>query len=119
MNVNSTENVIELALVLEELGRASDPTPYLASMTQFAPLVGERFDPTRVGPGDFAEVVAAAGYTATPRHGAAAPEPAAEDAPDERDAELAGLKRRWQLALTAGLSLMVLMYGRGAKKKRG
>jgi P-type Cu+ transporter len=68
------------------------------------------FDPARVGPGDFAQAVAAAGYTATPRHEAAAPEPAAEDAPDDRDAELAGLKRRWQVALTAGLSLMVLMY---------
>jgi P-type Cu+ transporter len=68
------------------------------------------FDPARVGPGDFAQAVAAAGYTATPRHEAAAPEPAAEDAPDDRDAELAGLKRRWQVALTAGLGLMVLMY---------
>ena len=27
-DLNSTENFIELALVLEELGRASDPTPY-------------------------------------------------------------------------------------------
>jgi hypothetical protein len=31
--------VVELAIVLDELGRAVDPTPYLASMTQFAPLV--------------------------------------------------------------------------------
>ncbi|WP_040864078.1 acyl-CoA dehydrogenase family protein [Nocardia exalbida] len=30
---------VELAIVLEELGRATDPTPFLASMTQFAPLV--------------------------------------------------------------------------------
>ena len=29
---------VELAIVLEELGRATDPTPYLATMTQFAPL---------------------------------------------------------------------------------
>jgi alkylation response protein AidB-like acyl-CoA dehydrogenase len=35
--------------VLEELGRATDPTPYLATLTQFAPLVGERFDPLRSG----------------------------------------------------------------------
>jgi hypothetical protein len=39
------ENAVELAIVLEELGRATDPTPYLATLTQFAPLVGERFDP--------------------------------------------------------------------------
>lgn len=32
---------VELAIVLEELGRAVDPTPYLATMTQFAPLAGE------------------------------------------------------------------------------
>ncbi|MEU2100912.1 acyl-CoA dehydrogenase family protein [Nocardia sp. NPDC019255] len=30
---------VELAIVLEELGRAADPTPFLASMSQFAPLV--------------------------------------------------------------------------------
>ena len=57
-DLNSTENVIELALVLEELGRASDPTPYLASMTQFAPLVGDRFDPTRVGSAVYTGVTA-------------------------------------------------------------
>jgi alkylation response protein AidB-like acyl-CoA dehydrogenase len=31
-------SAVELAIVLEELGRAVDPTPYLATMTQFAPL---------------------------------------------------------------------------------
>ena len=41
------ENAVELAIVLEELGRATDLTPYLATMTQFAPLAGDRFD-TRV-----------------------------------------------------------------------
>ena len=54
----STENFIELVLVLEELGRASDPTPYLASTTQFAPLVGDRFDPTRAGAAVYAGVTA-------------------------------------------------------------
>ncbi|GAA4983918.1 acyl-CoA dehydrogenase family protein [Yinghuangia aomiensis] len=29
---------VELGIVLEELGRAADPTPFLATMTQFAPL---------------------------------------------------------------------------------
>ena len=32
------ENAVELAIVLEELGRATDPTPFLATLTQFAPL---------------------------------------------------------------------------------
>ncbi|MGW1028905.1 acyl-CoA dehydrogenase family protein [Streptomyces sp. NPDC002577] len=32
-------DAVELGIVLEELGRAVDPTPYLATMTQFAPLV--------------------------------------------------------------------------------
>ena len=43
------ENAVELAIVLEELGRATDPSPYLATLTQFAPLVGERFDPLGSG----------------------------------------------------------------------
>jgi alkylation response protein AidB-like acyl-CoA dehydrogenase len=47
--LNDPENAVELAIVLEELGRATDPTPYLATLTQFAPLVGDRFDPLRSG----------------------------------------------------------------------
>ena len=43
------ENAVELAIVLEELGRATDPTPYLATVTQFAPLAGARYDPQRPG----------------------------------------------------------------------
>jgi alkylation response protein AidB-like acyl-CoA dehydrogenase len=43
------ENAVELAIVLEELGRATDPTPFLATMTQFAPLAGDRFDPRQAG----------------------------------------------------------------------
>jgi alkylation response protein AidB-like acyl-CoA dehydrogenase len=43
------ENAVELAIVLEELGRVTDPTPYLATMSQFAPLVGDRFDPQKAG----------------------------------------------------------------------
>ncbi len=45
------ENAVELAIVLEELGRATDPTPFLATLTQYAPLVGERFDPQLRGHG--------------------------------------------------------------------
>jgi alkylation response protein AidB-like acyl-CoA dehydrogenase len=42
-------SAVELAIVLEELGRATDPTPFLATMTQFAPLVGGRYDPHESG----------------------------------------------------------------------
>ncbi|MGY1704380.1 heavy metal translocating P-type ATPase [Geodermatophilus sp. SYSU D00697] len=67
-------------------------------------------DPARVTPAQLAEAVAAAGYAATPRGARPEdpPQPAADD--DGRDAEAAGLRRRWQVALTAGLALMVLMY---------
>ena len=47
--LTDSENAVELAIVLEELGRATDPTPYLATLTQFAPLVGDRFDPQQAG----------------------------------------------------------------------
>lgn len=47
--LNDPVSAVELAIVTEELGRATDPTTFLATMTQFAPLVGERFDPQ--GPG--------------------------------------------------------------------
>ncbi|BBY30945.1 acyl-CoA dehydrogenase family protein [Mycolicibacterium sediminis] len=47
--LTDTENAVELAIVLEELGRATDPTPFLATLTQFAPLVGDRFDPQGSG----------------------------------------------------------------------
>jgi alkylation response protein AidB-like acyl-CoA dehydrogenase len=43
------EHAVELAIVLEELGRATDPTPFLATLTQFAPLAGDRFDPQTAG----------------------------------------------------------------------
>ena len=43
------QHAVELAIVLEELGRATDPTPFLATLTQFAPLAGDRFDPQRAG----------------------------------------------------------------------
>jgi alkylation response protein AidB-like acyl-CoA dehydrogenase len=52
------ENAVELAIVLEELGRATDPTPFLATLTQFAPLVGDRFDPLRTGTAVYTGVTA-------------------------------------------------------------
>lgn len=39
------DTAVELAIVLEELGRAIDPTPYLATMTQFAPLAPAHLRP--------------------------------------------------------------------------
>ena len=55
--LTSTENLIELVLVLEELGRATDPTPFLASTTQFAPLAGDRFDSARAGAAVYGGVI--------------------------------------------------------------
>jgi alkylation response protein AidB-like acyl-CoA dehydrogenase len=43
------ENAVELAIVLEEFGRATDPTPFLATLSQFAPLAGDRYDPQQAG----------------------------------------------------------------------
>lgn len=36
--LNERADMVELAIVLEELGRGTDPTPYLSTMTHFAPL---------------------------------------------------------------------------------
>jgi alkylation response protein AidB-like acyl-CoA dehydrogenase len=47
--MNDPSTAVELAIVLEELGRATDPTPFLATMTQFAPLAIDRFEPTAAG----------------------------------------------------------------------
>ncbi len=75
------------------------------------------YDRERVGPDALATAVSSAGYVGTPRH----PEDFEPSAPtggddprDERerarDDELAGLKVRWQVALTTGLAMMALMY---------
>jgi Cu+-exporting ATPase len=74
------------------------------------------FDPARVGPREMAEAIASAGYTGTLRDDgrSGVPETPADDLREEheraRDAELAALKRRWQVSLTTGLALMALMY---------
>jgi alkylation response protein AidB-like acyl-CoA dehydrogenase len=52
------ENAVELAIVLEELGRATDPTPFLATLTQFAPLAGDRFEPQKAGTAVYSGVTA-------------------------------------------------------------
>jgi alkylation response protein AidB-like acyl-CoA dehydrogenase len=47
--LNDPESAVELAIVLEQLGHATDPTPFLATMSQFAPLAADRFDPHETG----------------------------------------------------------------------
>src|ERR1043166_3675105 len=61
------------------------------------------FDPQAAGLSELTAAVAAAGYTATPRH--ADPDPAPRDDQDAavaaHDAQLRDLKRKWQVTLTA------------------
>ncbi|EUA92938.1 acyl-CoA dehydrogenase family protein [Mycobacterium ulcerans] len=47
--LNDPASAVELAIVLEELGHATDPTPFLATMSQFAPLAAGCFDPHQSG----------------------------------------------------------------------
>lgn len=47
--LNDPASAVELAILLEELGRATDPTPFLATMSQFAPLTADLFDPRESG----------------------------------------------------------------------
>ena len=56
--MNDPASAVELAIVVEELGRATDPTPFLATMTQFAPLAGDRFEPHESGTAVFGGVTA-------------------------------------------------------------
>jgi alkylation response protein AidB-like acyl-CoA dehydrogenase len=56
--MSDPETAVELAIVLEELGRATDPTPFLATMSQFAPLAGDRFDPQVSGTAIYSGVTA-------------------------------------------------------------
>ena len=106
-----------------------------ASVNLAAETASVHFDPARVDHAALSAAVTKAGYTGTPRPivqrtstpsetttGPAASSPGtghgAGDAEAERearreaakDAELRGLKRRWQVALTTGLSLMAVMY---------
>ena len=56
--MNGPSSAVELAIVVEELGRATDPTPFLATMTHFAPLATDRFDPHESGTAVFGGVTA-------------------------------------------------------------
>ncbi|TDV49829.1 acyl-CoA dehydrogenase family protein [Actinophytocola oryzae] len=58
--LTGADEVVELAVVLEELGRHTDPTPYLATMTQFAPLAPGAAKPDRTGAAVFDGVSARA-----------------------------------------------------------
>ncbi|MGY1770997.1 heavy metal translocating P-type ATPase [Blastococcus sp. SYSU D00813] len=71
-----------------------------------------RFEPDRVGLEELTAAVTRAGYRATPRRAAQepTPSPAEDEGQDERDVELAVLKRKWQVTLAVGLGLMGLMY---------
>src|SRR5246500_5931597 len=56
--LNDPASAVELAIVLEELGRATDPTPFLATMSQFAPLAADRFDSQASGTAVYSGVTA-------------------------------------------------------------
>jgi alkylation response protein AidB-like acyl-CoA dehydrogenase len=55
---DSTE-AVELGILLEELGRATDPTPFLATLTQFTPLAPGLADPALSGTAVYEGVTAA------------------------------------------------------------
>lgn len=64
------EAAVELAIVVEELGRATDPTPFLATTTQFAPLAGVT-GPDRAGAAVYEGVKAYRDSTGWVLHGTA------------------------------------------------
>ncbi len=47
--LNDPASAVELSIVFEELGHATDPSPFLATMSQFAPLAADQFDPHESG----------------------------------------------------------------------
>src|ERR1700756_1463810 len=56
--LNDPASAVELAIVLEELGRATDPTPFLATMSPVAPLAADRFDPQASGTAVYSGITA-------------------------------------------------------------
>jgi len=76
------------------------------------------YDPATAGLDSLTAAVGKAGYTAAPHVDPSATPGAptsggasdADDAGSHRDGEIARLRRQWQVALTTGLSMMVLMY---------
>lgn len=63
--------MVELGLLIEELGRATDPTPFLATLTQFTPLAPELADPTTSGAAVYSGVTAARAGEGWTLHGTA------------------------------------------------
>lgn len=53
------DEAVELGILVEELGRATDPTPFLATLTQFTPLVPGHAEPARSGAAVYEGVTAA------------------------------------------------------------
>jgi alkylation response protein AidB-like acyl-CoA dehydrogenase len=56
--MSDPDTAVELGIVLEQLGHATDPTPFLATMSQFAPLAGDCFDPRASGTAVYGGVTA-------------------------------------------------------------
>ena len=57
--LTESSEAVELGILVEELGRACDPTPFLATLTQFTPLVPGFADPARAGAAVYDGVTAA------------------------------------------------------------
>jgi alkylation response protein AidB-like acyl-CoA dehydrogenase len=57
--LTDASEAVELGILLEELGRATDPTPFLATMTQFNPLAPDRADASLAGSAVYDGVTAA------------------------------------------------------------
>jgi alkylation response protein AidB-like acyl-CoA dehydrogenase len=57
--LTEASEAVELGILLEELGRATDPTPFLATMTQFNPLAPDRADASLAGSAVYDGVTAA------------------------------------------------------------
>jgi Cu+-exporting ATPase len=96
-----------------------------ATVNLAAETASVTFDPTHADLAALSAAVTKAGYTGTPRPTTTPPGgstgPGQQSATDleagreaereaAKDAELRSLKRRWQVALTTGLSLMAVMY---------
>src|SRR5260370_35498301 len=47
--LNDPAGAVELPIAFEELGRATDPTAFLATMSQFAPLAPDQSEPPESG----------------------------------------------------------------------
>ena len=56
---NTGLDAVEWAMRVEALGAASDPTPFLATLTQFSPLAGDRIDAKLSGAAVYDGVTAA------------------------------------------------------------